>query len=64
MGKNDYGSVISLAVFVCVCRSTFALSQVAVEAQWTDKLEEEDSNGGDNEQHHKHHHPNRCTEGL
>lgn len=50
--------------YMRVHRSTFALGQVAVEAQWTDKLKEKDGNGCDNEQHHKHHHPNRCAEGL
>lgn len=42
----------------CLCKPTFALGQVAVEAQRTDKLKEEDSDGCDYEQHHKHHHPN------
>lgn len=37
---------------------TFALGQVAVEAQRAYKLEEEDGDGRDDEQHHKHHHPN------
>lgn len=49
---------------MCARKSTFALGQVAVEAQWTDKLKEKDGDGCDNEQHHKHHHPNWCAEGL
>lgn len=36
---------------------TFALSEVSVEAQWTDELKQEDGDCGDDEQHDEHHHP-------
>lgn len=48
----------------CAGNCTFALGQVAVEAQRADELKEEDGDGGDDEQHHKHHHPHVSTEGL
>lgn len=53
LGRNDWCDIPD-----CVCKPTFALGQVAVEAQRTDKLKEEDGDGCDDEQHHKHHHPN------
>lgn len=56
LGVKLLGCDISYHVFMC--ERTFALGQVTVEAQWTDKLKEEDGDGCDNEQHHKHHHPN------